>query len=94
MPTHQLGKSSLAVPGLIGSEQGTVAGGSQSAHFLGQSQMTQEEAESACTHGNQAPNRVSLGISPANSVRLDYFAKNPKRAYLRWTWSGVANGWG
>src|SRR5262249_30908988 len=37
--------------------------------------MTQKDTEGAGTHGNQAPNRVSLENTPANGVRLGYFGK-------------------
>jgi hypothetical protein len=44
--------------------------------------MAQEEAEGAGTHGNQAPNRLLLGMPTANGVRSEYFCKNPKKFRL------------
>jgi hypothetical protein len=66
---------------LIGGEQVVIAGGAQAAYLLGQSQMAEEEAESAGTHDKQAPDRRSLRRTDANGVRLGFFAKNPKRGF-------------
>src|SRR5262249_737480 len=79
--SHQFREGSLAMPRFVGRQQIVIAGRSESAHFLIEGQVTQQESDRAAAHVDQATNRVSLGIHPANGVRPKYFAKKSKNRF-------------